>query len=241
MSTGRAGLPGLSGLPGLGGIARAGGMALGTVFGATALLRRSKPLHPEGAVAGAVLTVTPVGARFGVPLLDTPDVHDCLVRASYAVGTGPDLPDIEGFAIRVRSSAGEPGEDDREDAGEEILFASTGAGAVTRHLLLVRAPGTHATQTTLLPVRAGGRPLVLRLEPVDGGTQPWPTAYELFWAQGRGPWHRWARLDVAWGEPADALERFDPVAHPLRGTTQYAVVARLREPAYRLSQRAWPR
>jgi hypothetical protein len=210
---------------------RAAGLTLGAVFTVTAVLRRSKPLHPEGAVAQAVLEVSPAGPSSGITLVDAAGRHDCVVRASYAMGAGPRWPDIEGFALRVGPDA----------AGgvEDVLFASTGVGPTSRHVLLVRPPGRHRTQTTLLPVRAGGRPVVLRLEPADADTQPWPTAYELSWAHAGGIWHPFGRLSVAGWDTGDAPTRFDPVTNPLRGTTQYAVVEGLREPAYRLARRAW--
>lgn len=206
---------------------------MGIVSAVTTLARGAKPLHPVGTVARAVLTVTPASAAVGAPLLDEPGEHACLVRASYAVGTGPEHTDIEGFALRVLAA--------RADAGpSDLLFASTGVGRWNRQLLALRRPGRHAPQTTLLPIRAAGHPLLFRLDPVDGATQPWPAQYVLSWARGRGPWQRFASLAVSWEGRDDAPDRFDPVANPLSGTTQYAAVARLREPAYRLARLVRP-
>lgn len=216
----------------LGWAADGAGISLGALFAMVATARRSKPLHPVGTVAPAVLTVTSPGAP-GCPLLDEPGEHGCLVRASYAVGSGPALPDIEGLALRVLPSAGAPHLID-------LLFASTGVGPLGRYLLAVRLPGRHGAQTTLLPVRAGGRPLQLRLEPLDPLSQPWPASYVLSWAHGRGSWRPVGTLTVAWEGRADAPERFDPVVHPLPGAAQYAVLARLREPSYRLARRVRP-
>ena len=215
-------------------LAVAAGAGLGAVFAATALLRRSKPLHPVGVVATAVLEVAPACTRSGSPLLDGTGAYDCVVRASYAVGTGPQHADIEGFALRVLAGDGDV-------VLSDVLFASTGVGALGRHVLTVRSPGVHAAQTTLLPVRAGGLPLHLRLDPLDARTQPWPARYLLSWAHQRGAWHPFGTLAVAWSEPVDAAVRFDPVAHPIPGTSQYAAVARVREPAYAMSRLAWPR
>lgn len=171
--------------------------------------------------------------KCGSPLVDEPGEHDCLVRASYAVGRGPKRADIEGFALRMFPAGA-------RRRVTDILFASTGVGPVGRYLLAVRRPGEHGPQTTLLPVRAAGRPLQLRLEPVDPRSQPWPTLYQLSWAYGRGRWHPFGALTVAWGGPGDAAERFDPVAHPLPETTQYPAVAWLREPSYQLARLARP-
>lgn len=215
------------------------GAALGAVFAVTARLRRDKPLHPEGTVAQATLTVIPATTPSGVRLLDEPGEHACVVRASHAMGTGPESSDIEGFALRVL-----PGE--RHTEAVDILFASTGSGALSRFVLALRRPGVHATQTTLLPIRAGGHPLVLRLEPVDrmppgdvGWEQRWPSRYELSWAHGRDPWRYCGDLVVDWTSTSDAPERFDPIVNPLPGTSQYPVVRGLREPSYSWSRRVW--
>ncbi len=215
------------------------GHALGIVFAATARLRRDKPLHPEGTVGRATLTIVPATDRSGVPLLDEPGQHECLVRASHAMGTGPERSDIEGFALRVL-----PGE--RHTDPVDLLFASTGSGSLSRFTLALRRPGVHATQTTLLPVRASGHPLLLRLEPVDRTppapteTMWWPTAYEVSWAHGRDPWRYCGDLAVDWSDAGDRPERFDPVVNILPGTAQYPVVERLREPSYGLARRARP-
>ncbi len=155
------------------------------------------------------------------------------MRASYAVGSGPERADIEGFALRVLPVSPRP-------AITDVLFASTGVGPLGRNVLAVRGPAQHAAQTTLLPVRAGTKALRLRLDPLDPLAQPWPTHYRLSWAHGHGPWHPFGALTVAWEGTGDAPERFDPVSHPLPGTTQYAAVSWLREPAYRLARLARP-
>ena len=66
------------------------------------------------------------------------------------------------------------------------------------------------------------------------------STYRLSWAHGRGAWHEVGTLAVAWDGEVDPPERFDPIANPLPGTTQYAVVTALREPSYRLARLARP-
>lgn len=214
--------------------AAAVGTALGVAFAATARLRRDKPLHPDGVVARATLTIVPTPVPSGVPLLDEPGEHPCVVRASFAMGTGPKWSDIEGFALRLLPT-------ERHTDPVDILFASTGEGSVSRFLLTLRAPGVHGVQTTLLPIQAKGGPLLLRLEPTDREGDPWPSTYELSWAIGRGAWQRCGRVDVSWSAPTDAPERFDPLVNELPGTSQYPVVRWLREPSYALARRTWPR
>jgi hypothetical protein len=221
-------------------VSGAAGKVLAGIFGLTARLRRGKPLHPRGAVARATLAIRPGPRPSGVALLDEPGEHACVVRASYAMGTGPRWSDIEGFALRVL-----PGT--RHTQPVDLLFASTGAGPLSRYTLVLRGPGVHGSQTTLLPVLAGQHPLRLRLEPVGHATEPWPERYELSWAHARGPWRYCGDLSVVWSDTADTADtadapaRFDPVVNPLPGTRQYPVVERLREPSYARARRAWPR
>ena len=199
------------------------GAALAAVFGTVAVLRHGKPLHPDGRIGAGHLVITPDGTS-GCELLDEAGDLDCLVRASYAMGTGPEAPDIEGFALRLL-----PGS--RLAAPADVLFASTGSGRVGRYVLQVRRPGHHATQTTLLPIQASGHPLLLRLRPRSRGPG-WPADYDIEWAHGTGPWHRSGRLTVDWADGTDEPIRFDPIANQLPGTREYAWVRWLREPAY---------
>jgi hypothetical protein len=199
------------------------GTVLAGVFGLVAVLRRRKPLHPDGRVAAARLVVEP-DAPSGCEVLDVQGDFDCVVRASYAMGTGPEGPDIEGFALRLL-----PGE--RLAGPADVLFASTGSGPLGRFVLQVRRPGHHGVQTTLLPVEAGGHPLLLRLLPRSRGPG-WPADYDLEWTDGGGPWRRCARLTVDWDTGTDEPIRFDPVTNELPGTRQYPWVRWLREPAY---------
>lgn len=82
------------------GTAGTAGAALGAAFVVTAKVRRDRPLHPVGVVSTGQLAITPTG-HSGSPLLDEPGEHDCLVRASWAMGVGPGSRDIEGLAIRL--------------------------------------------------------------------------------------------------------------------------------------------
>lgn len=137
-----------------------------------------------------------------------------------------------------------------DDEAVDILFASTGAGRTSRFALRLRSPGDHGTLTTLLPIRAGDHALLLRLEPRWGGATgggddigtAWPSRYSLMWAHGRGPWVGCGELAIDWSGPAtDAPERFDPIHHPLPGTTLYPVVDGLRAPSSTMARRAVPR
>lgn len=207
------------------------GAVLATAAAATAALRRTKPLHPVGRLGEGSLSVEPSGTS-GVAVLDTPAEHAAVVRWSRAIGLDTDKPDIEGMALRLVV--------DGEVA--DLLFATTGGSRVGRHLLVPRAAGHRATFTTLLPVATRAGSLLLRLEPLDAASTDPPTAWALAWSRVGGPWHPAGSLDVAWRD-GDEDVRFDPVAHQLPGTRQYAVVTALREPSYAVARlvRARPR
>ena len=208
---------GLAALPGA-----LGGAVLGLTFGATALVRRTKPLHPVGQVGTAVLDVTDPLPELGVPLLAEKRSHTCLVRWSRAAGLPAPLPDVEGFAIRF------------DDPTADVLFASTGSGPIGRFLLVPRAHRSHGPQTTLLPVASDAGPLMFRVAPEVGTGEP-PTRFTLSVATGTGDWVAVGSLDCVWGP--DRPTRFDPVEHVLPGTAQYPVVRVLREPSYFLARR----
>lgn len=202
------------------------GAALGAAAAAAGLLRRTKPLHPVGRLGFGHLTVTVPDPGLGVPLLAHQEVHRCEVRWSKALGLPSGLPDIEGLALRVAGAAADGGDAD-------LLFASTGDSAWSRYLLTVRAPGRFGSLTTLLPVRAGGRPVTFRVAPVDDPADDGapPSSYALEVARGVGRWRPVGRIDIDWSDQ-DTGHRFDPVTNELAGIEQYALVTSLREPAY---------
>lgn len=217
--------------------ARAGGLVVGQLlraaFGAVAVARGTKPLHPRGVLRRGTLLISPgPGAPTGVPLLDTPATHDCLVRPSRSVGLPRPLPDIEGLALRL------PGPDGRGD----LLFASTGTGAVTRHLLLLRRSHAHGPLTTLLPLRSPTGPLLVGLfpRPPQGGAEP--DEYDLRVARPGRDWRGVGLLRI--GDVADEVDdppvRFDPVEFPVPGLEHYPGVAEIRSLAYRGARSGYP-
>ena len=202
------------------------GAVLGAVFGAAALVRRTKPLHPQGNVGEGTLEITAPQPDLGVPLLAGTGTHRCTARWSRAIGLPSPMPDFEGLAVRL------------EDPKADLLFASTGTGAVSRFVLVPRQHGNHGPQTTLLPVAsAGGTSLMFQVSPSAGAApdeEP-PRSFDLAVATSGSQWRTVGSLSVAWGP--DRPMRFDPVENLLPGTEQYPVVRVLREPAYFMARR----
>lgn len=214
-------------MPVLSRVTDAVGAALAAAIAPWGPIRDAKPLHPDGVLYDAQLTVTDPAPALGVPALVERGELDCLVRVSRAVGLPRRLPDVTGLALRLRPAAA-------EGAHEDLLFASTGSGRLGRWLLVLRRrPGT---LTTLLPVESPAGPAVFALEPHG------VASYILAWAHPTGPWRPIGRLTLL-GRAADVPDptlRFDPVENQVAGLAQYDWVTRLREPAYRWARRLWP-
>lgn len=217
--------------------AQAGGVAVGQVlrgvFGVVAVVRGAKPLHPRGELRRSTLVVDPApGSTTGVALLDTPATHHCLVRPSRSMGLPRPLPDIEGMALRV------PG----PDGAGDLLFASTGAGSVSRHCLTLRRSHAHGPLTTLLPVRSPTGPLVLGLFPRPPAQGVDPDEYDLRVARPGGDWRAIGTLrvgDLASDED-DPPVRFDPVVFPVPGLEHYPALAQVRGLAYQGARAGHP-
>lgn len=219
------------------------GAGLGALFGAAAVVRRGRPLHPRGRTRAGRVERT--GAATGVPWLDESGPADVLVRVSRAMGLPSRLPDIYGMALRV----GLPGQGTVGDSSSgaspcaDLLFASTGESALGRFVLRLRSTAGSGPLTTLLPVRVPAGPLLLRLAPLDapaGDHLTPPARMSLSYALGTGQWLPLGTLQIGAEVSGHEDERHDPVVHQLPGQEQYRWVARLREPAYRAARRLGP-
>lgn len=212
--------------------AAAAGLGLGVVFGVTARIRRSKPLHPLGVLRHGVLAIEAPGDRTGVPLLDEVGEHPCLVRMSRATGLPAPLPDIHGLALRLT---------ERGDVSD-LLFAGTGDGRLGRFLLVPRFGAGDGPLTTLLPMRAPTGALLLGVFPevTEASGEP-PQRYAVRSARATTGWvHRGTlRLGAQAEQDPDPPLRFDTVLHPLPGLEHYPVIRLLREPAYSAARRGW--
>jgi hypothetical protein len=206
---------------------RALGALLAGALGTVAALARRRPLHAVGTTWDAQLRIDDPQPDLGVPLLEDRGAHPCTVRVSRAMGTPSGWWDIGGLALRLPGAG--PG-----SGPADLLFATTGTGRTTRHLL---RPVRHATEqalTTLLPTTAAGRSLVLLVRPTTRDDEP--RQYELAVGADGGAWQAVGLIDLLHERAAEEL-RYDPIVNELTGTTPAPWVVAMREPAYRWARR----
>lgn len=200
------------------------GRLLEGVFAAVSHVRpAAKPLHPRGRLFTAVITRRGLSDRVGVPWIDEPGTSTGLVRVSRATGLPPSVPDIYGLALRVPEA----------DGPADILFATTGLGAVSRFILF---PAQHAGQraySTLLPYRTPSGPVTLAAIPLGKHEK----TVELACARVGQPWRSFAGMTLL-ESPDETSPSFDPVINQLPGLDYYPWVADLREGAYRAARRS---
>jgi hypothetical protein len=169
----------------------AGGAA---VMRAASLVRGERVVHAQGTTLQARLLV-PGGAGLGVPLLDEPGSHGCLVRFSRSLGLPDRLPDVLGVAVRVLDAHG-------EGQHQDLLLDSTSPAPLARRLPLPRYDLLGASFCSLTPYELAGRRWLLGLLP----DREAPPTRELDQLAGRGDGAR-LRLAVAsargrWSEVA---------------------------------------
>ena len=202
-------------------------MALASALGAVARATRRKPLHAVGTTWDAQLRIDIPLPDLGVGLLEERGAHPCTVRVSKALGTPDGWWDIGGFALRLPAAG-------TLARPADLLFATTGTGRATRHLLRPVRFATERPLTTLLPVVAANGSLVLLVRPTSGDIEP--RRYELAVAVNRGAWRPVGLVDLLHQRSAEEI-RFDPVVNELEGTTWPSWVVAMREPAYRWARR----
>lgn len=204
---------------------------IGTVFGAVARLRDSKPLHPRGTVFDATVRRTGSPEPWGSEWLDDAGEDHGLVRSSRAAGLPSPLPDVLGLALTFTGVDG-----DRHD----LLLATTGLLPGARFVLLPRRDPQVAAYGSLLPYRAPrGLVLISATPSADDGAR---SRFQLRAAAPGGSWQAFATLELTARTDREANQpiRFDPVHYVLPGLDWPPALARLREPAYSAARRAWP-
>jgi hypothetical protein len=222
-----------------------GGILAGAFDGLRAL-RRPRPIHSQGiALRGSLRWLTD-RAPAGLDLIDHPHTSELplTARVSRSIGVPAPLPDVIGLAVRFETTTGPA----------DVLLASTGFGVPSRFWLAAHRSPSRARLTTLMPLKTDNGPLLLAartFEPENLPTEPGALAsaleqtswrLKLYHAHPLGSWHPFAVLEL-WREPGavDTVERYDPVRHPLPGTSTYGWERRLREPSYLRVQRREPR
>jgi hypothetical protein len=219
-------------------LATAAGRTLASGLGAVAAVTRRKPLHAKGRTYRATLRIDAPLAESQVPLLARPGVHHCIVRLSRAMSTPEGFWDIGGLALRIESAG-------PDDGPADLLFANTGTGRLSRHVLRLTRQPLQEPMTTLLPVRAGGSTLLLLVHPDDSSestvhagssTDRHPVGFTLSAGLGDADWQRVGLVELA-EEMEGASPRFDPLVRRLDGTVPPTWVTAMREPAYRVARR----
>ncbi|TDC68699.1 DUF1990 family protein [Actinomadura sp. GC306] len=203
-------------------------------------LRGDRPLHPEGLVFDATLSLTGTGRHWGVPFLDDFAEVRGHARLSRAVGLPEALPDILGLALRW------PQADSGDGATAELLLATTGRSVPGRRLLRPGNRWSPAFFGSLLPYRAGDRTVLLgavgrrepavpaRLTALAHAVDERPLQFDLVVATGLGRWERFGVLRLTGPARGDDERpmRFNPARHPINGLVPAGLPQQVRGPVY---------
>ncbi len=214
-------------------LARLAGRAAAVPLGTLARRRPGKPMHPRGAVLGAVVVRTGAVPDWGVPWLTGPAREAAVVRLSRGAGLPAPLPDLLGLAVRLPDG----------DRPVDLLLSTTGRGRWTRFVPVPRVDAA-AAYSSIMGYRSAAGTLRLAAVPETPAripSDPGPlaadapgTAFTLLVARGAtGEWVPFGRLEL--GAPAGEVDpdvRFDAVRNPPPGLVADGPMARFRAPAY---------
>lgn len=161
--------------------AAGGGLALGSLAGAAALLRRDRAVHTDGTSHEGVLTVLG-GADTGVVILDTAARHTVRVRFSRGASTRLMAADVWGVALHV-PGAGLQGHD------AQLLLASSTTDLDARRRLRRVEHVEDSALTSFLVYDGPHGPLLLALFPGED-------AWTLRVGEPGGQWRDVGRLEL---------------------------------------------
>lgn len=148
------------------------GPGTAVAFGALSALRRRRIFHPTGAAFSATVDIDP-GDPVGAPLFDERARRRAIIRLSRGAGTPEPLPDIFGLAVRVLDAHG-------PDQHQDLLMVSSGTAPGLRHALLPAAGHGAGFYSSILPLRVGGRNLLIGAQSIrDEDTPPLPRLSEV--------------------------------------------------------------
>ncbi|WP_431891527.1 hypothetical protein [Cellulosimicrobium funkei] len=213
-------------------LSRPVGAALAAATGTVARVRDGRPMHARGVLLRGTLVVAEdeAGAA-SVPQGRTP----VTVRVSLGAGLPRGLPDVVGIAVRWTD----------DGAPQDVLFASSGRGRLTRFLLVPRRALLGGWLSTLMPLRSPHGPRVLALRPDhDAARGAGTPVLEVLEATPLGAWHRFGAVELHGPEAGSAHDgddpevRFDPTGHAPRHLGTYGWEDALRARGYRAARRA---
>lgn len=217
------------------------GEGLGAVIAGIRRLRHPRPVHPRGLVLTGELEWMPQRSPAGVDWIDGPHGEQpVLARLSRSIGLPPSLPDVLGLALRIGPA----------EAFGDLLLASTGLGVPSRFALTPHFTPAGARFGSIMPYRGDLGPVFIATRTLTAPALPASPAeqakaldgdvwvLQLMHASPASRWHPFATLTLSRdGESGiDTDVRFDPVLHPLPGTTISTWARRVREPGYAEAQ-----
>jgi hypothetical protein len=215
------------------------GRLVAPTFGLLTRLRGARVFHPHGRAYATEIDVGPTA-----PI--APGRYQGIVRLSRGLGLPEPWPDVLGLAVRMLNADGLGGIQD-------LLLVSSLPAVCGRHLILPGRGYGGVFYSSVLPVRTGGRAMIVGAGPVWTG-DPQPLArlaeidravgsalrgFELLLAGPLGAWSHLAQVGLTRALPEQDSEavRFDPY-HQAAGLAPVGVLNALRRRSYGASQRA---
>lgn len=197
------------------------------LFGALSAARGKRVFHPVGSAYEAIVTFDGHGPA---ELFRRTEPQRAVVRLSRGVGLPESWPDILGLAVKVTDAYG-PGRD------QDFLFATSGTGKATRHLLVPARATTARAYSSILLFHVGDETVVVGALP-EGDDPP---VFRLAIAGSGGEWRPVGRVEAGAALPDEVSRelRFNP-AHTGADIAAVGPLNRLRHSAYRGSQEARP-
>jgi hypothetical protein len=205
------------------------GRVLASAFAAVRMVRRPRPIHPNGAVyIGRVSWVNPGGRNSGIAWIDTPPASGgqvVIARVSRSVGLPSALPDVVGLAFKVTTERG----------AADIELASSWLGVPGRFLLRPTR-SLRGAFGSLMPYRSAVGPVLVSARSNHRDGEVW--TIDLFYATPLSTWRRFAVVSLDTEPVPDSPTlRFDPIVNPLPGANTYDWTRRLRLRSYRVARR----
>lgn len=211
---------------------------LARLFGGLSRARGKRAFHPHG--VGFHAALEPLGQGSGAEALDRPG--EAVVRLSRSLGLPEWAPDPCGLGLRVLNAHG-------QDRHQDLLLASSGRGALGRHLLLPSRGFADRPYSSILPYRVRGQLVVVGARALTEGPGPLlldsrardltDLRFELALAPLGGTWRAVATLSLLGRLPDAEIEglALDP-GNTGGGLELAGLLNRLRVPSYRGSQSA---